>query len=107
MLAGAVESKYPVNTDSAGDTAHAPDRHEEHVMRIGSSIALIAIGAILAFALAPGVIPFLDQVLVGYILMVVGVLGLIISIAMSSRTRRTVVERRTAPETVVERRPEV
>ncbi len=76
-------------------------------MRIGSSIALIAVGAILAFALAPGLIPFLDQVLVGYILMVVGVLGLIISIAMSNRTRRTVVERRTAPETVVERRPEV
>lgn len=76
-------------------------------MRIGSSIALIAIGAILAFALAPGLIPFIDQVLIGYILMVVGVLGLIISIIMSSRTRHTVVERRTAPDTIVERRPEV
>ncbi|MFE4198730.1 DUF6458 family protein [Paenarthrobacter sp. NPDC056912] len=76
-------------------------------MRIGSSIALIAIGAILAFALAPGIIPFLDQILVGYILMIVGVLGLIISIAMSNRTRRTVVERRTAPEAAIERRPEV
>jgi hypothetical protein len=86
---------------------HAPDQHEEHVMRIGSSIALIAIGAILAFALAPGIIPFLDQVLVGYILMVVGVIGLIVSIAMSNRTRRTVVERRGDPHTVVERRPEI
>ncbi|MFI2564881.1 DUF6458 family protein [Paenarthrobacter sp. NPDC018779] len=76
-------------------------------MRIGSSIALIAIGAILAFALAPGLIPFMDQVLIGYILMAVGVLGLIISIIMSSRTRHTVVERRTAPDTIVERRPEV
>ncbi|MFF1831251.1 DUF6458 family protein [Paenarthrobacter sp. NPDC058040] len=76
-------------------------------MRIGSSIALIAIGAILAFALTPGLIPFIDQVLIGYILMVVGVLGLIISIIMSSRTRHTVVERRTAPDTIVERRPEV
>ncbi|HKU35260.1 MAG TPA: DUF6458 family protein [Paenarthrobacter sp.] len=76
-------------------------------MRIGSSIALIAIGAILAFALTPGLIPFIDQVLIGYILMVVGVLGLIISIVMSSRTRHTVVERRTAPDTIVERRPEV
>ncbi|MFJ4169760.1 DUF6458 family protein [Paenarthrobacter sp. NPDC089714] len=76
-------------------------------MRIGSSIALIAIGAILAFALTPGLIPFIDQVLIGYILMAVGVLGLIISIVMSSRTRHTVVERRTAPDTIVERRPEV
>lgn len=78
-------------------------------MRIGSSIALIAIGAILAFALAPpGIIPpFLDQVLVGYILIGgVGIVGLIISIAMSNRTRRTVVERRGDPHTVVERRDE-
>jgi uncharacterized membrane protein YedE/YeeE len=76
-------------------------------MRIGSSIALIAIGAILAFALAPGLIPFVDQVLIGYILMAVGVLGLIISIIMAGRTRRTdhVVERRDAPETIIERRP--
>lgn len=49
----------------------------------------------------------MDKVLIGYILMVVGVLGLIISIIMSNRTRHTVVERRTAPETIVERRPEV
>jgi len=76
-------------------------------MRIGSSIALIAIGAILAFALAPGLIPFVDQVLIGYILMAVGVLGLIISIIMASRTRRTdhVVERRDAPEAIIDRRP--
>jgi hypothetical protein len=86
---------------------HAPDQHEEHAMRIGSSIALIAIGAILAFALAPGIIPFLDQVLVGYILIAVGIIGLIVSIAMSNRTRRTVVERRGDPHTVVERRPEI
>ena len=78
-------------------------------MRIGSSIALIAIGAILAFALAPGIIPFVDQVLIGYILMVVGVLGLIVSIIMTNRTRRTdtVVERRAAPDTIVERRTDI
>ncbi|MEV7607139.1 DUF6458 family protein [Paenarthrobacter sp. NPDC089322] len=78
-------------------------------MRIGSSIALIAVGAILAFALAPGIIPFVDQVLIGYILMVVGVLGLIVSIIMTNRTRRTdtVVERRTAPDTIVERRTDI
>jgi hypothetical protein len=73
-------------------------------MRIGGSIALIAIGAILAFALAPNVIPFLDQVLVGYILMVVGVIGLIVSIIMASSARRshTVVDH-DGPDTVVER----
>lgn len=76
-------------------------------MRIGGSIALIAIGAVLAFALAPGIIPFLDQVLVGYILMVVGVIGLIVSIIMSSSARRehTVVDRR--PNTVVEERRDI
>ncbi|MGP0222068.1 MULTISPECIES: DUF6458 family protein [unclassified Paenarthrobacter] len=78
-------------------------------MRIGSSIALIAIGAILAFALAPGLIPFVDQVLIGYILIVAGVIGLIVSIILSTRTRRTdtVVERRGAPDTIVERRTDI
>ncbi|MGG5172931.1 DUF6458 family protein [Pseudarthrobacter sp. J1738] len=59
-------------------------------MRIGSSIFLIAVGAILAFALAPGLIPFVDQALVGYILMAVGVLGLIVSLVVASpgRNRR-------------------
>lgn len=64
-------------------------------MRIGSSIALIAIGAIFAFAIAPGIIPFVDQVLIGYILMGVGVLGLIISLIMASSNR---------PDRVVEHR---
>jgi phosphate/sulfate permease len=72
-------------------------------MRIGSSIALIAIGAILAFAIAPGVIPFVDQVLIGYILMVVGVIGLIVSLIMASSERRRIVEHH-GPDTVVEHR---
>ena len=68
-------------------------------MRIGASIVLIALGAILAFALAPGMIPFIDQMLVGYILMAVGVLGLIVSIIMAfSAHRHTVVEH--GPDTV-------
>ncbi|WP_334173425.1 DUF6458 family protein [Sinomonas sp.] len=62
-------------------------------MRIGSSIVLIALGAILAFALAPGLIPYVNQVVIGYILMVVGILGLIVSLIMASSTRRTVVHR--------------
>lgn len=56
-------------------------------MRIGASIALIAIGAILAFAVAPGLIPYVDQVLIGWILMIVGLLGLIVSIIMASTHR--------------------
>ncbi|HET6242419.1 MAG TPA: DUF6458 family protein [Arthrobacter sp.] len=61
-------------------------------MRIGSAIFLIAIGAILAWAVAPGLIPNVDQTMVGYILMVVGVVGLIASLVLASpgrgRTRR-------------------
>jgi hypothetical protein len=61
-------------------------------VRIGSAIFLIAIGAILAWAVAPGLIPNVDQTMVGYILMVVGVVGLIASLVLASpgrgRTRR-------------------
>ncbi|WP_104043333.1 DUF6458 family protein [Arthrobacter sp. ZGTC412] len=59
-------------------------------MRIGSAIFLIAIGAILAWAVTPGLIPFMDQVLVGYILIGVGVIGLIASLVLASpgRSRR-------------------
>jgi hypothetical protein len=59
-------------------------------MRIGSSIFLMAIGAILAWAITPGLIPNVDQTLIGYILMAVGVIGLIASLVLASpgRTRR-------------------
>ena len=63
-------------------------------MRIGSSIVLIALGAILAFAVAD-VVDFIDLTLVGYILMGVGVLGLIISLVMNApRSQRRVSESR-------------
>ncbi|MHC6594299.1 DUF6458 family protein [Arthrobacter sp. C152] len=65
-------------------------------MRIGSSIFLIALGAILAWAVAPGLIPFVDQQLVGYILMAVGVIGLIASLILASPSRRRVSESRSA-----------
>lgn len=61
-------------------------------MRIGSAIFLIAIGAILAWAIAPGLIPNVDQTMIGYILMVVGVIGLVASLVLANpgrgRTRR-------------------
>jgi Domain of unknown function (DUF6458) len=63
-------------------------------MRIGSSIGLIAVGLILALAvhLRLGVI---DLALVGWILVVVGVIGLVASLAVARR-----------PRTVVTREPE-
>lgn len=57
-------------------------------MRIGSSIFLIALGAILAWAVAPNLIPFVDQVMIGYILMAVGAIGLIASLVLASPSRR-------------------
>ncbi len=67
-------------------------------MRIGSSIVLIALGAILAFAVADGV-DFVDLALVGYILMGVGVLGLIIPLVMNApRSQRRVSESRSVQD---------
>lgn len=58
-------------------------------MRIGSSIGLIAVGLILALAvhLRLGVI---DIALVGWILVVVGVIGLVVSLSMARRARTVV-----------------
>ena len=67
-------------------------------MRIGSSIGLIAVGLILALAihLRLGVI---DLALVGWILVVVGVIGLVVSLAMARRHLSTFVSS-TASENV-------
>lgn len=56
-------------------------------MRIGSSIFLIALGAILAFAVQVQV-SFVDLTLVGYILMAVGVIGLIASLVLAAPRRQ-------------------
>jgi hypothetical protein len=56
-------------------------------MRIGSSIFLIALGAILAFAIQAQV-SFVDITLVGYILMAVGVVGLIASLLLAAPRRQ-------------------
>ncbi len=55
-------------------------------MYIGGSLFLLAIGAILAFAVQDA-INGVDLVTAGYILMAVGVLGLVLSVLMGSRTR--------------------
>ncbi|HEX6254697.1 MAG TPA: DUF6458 family protein [Euzebyales bacterium] len=60
-------------------------------MGIGSSIALIAIGAILAFALDFAVAG-VDIQVIGYILMIAGLLGLIFTaLIFGRRDSRTVV----------------
>ncbi|MDP9021876.1 MAG: DUF6458 family protein [Actinomycetota bacterium] len=62
-------------------------------MTIGGSIALIIIGAILAFAVEFE-IAGIDIDVVGFILMVGGLLGLIFGLSMLRRTRGPVVEER-------------
>lgn len=64
-------------------------------MKFGSSIALIALGAILSFAVKDTV-DIVDMVTVGYILMVAGFLGLIISLVLSAKNRSRTAETRTA-----------
>ncbi|GAB2938081.1 hypothetical protein GCM10027047_38180 [Rhodococcus aerolatus] len=67
-------------------------------MGIGAGIVLIAIGAILRFALTPDaqVNPVVNLGVVGVILMIVGVLGVILDLAvLMPRRRRTVDEPRT------------
>ena len=57
-------------------------------MRIGSSVFLIALGAILTFAVEAD-IPYISLDLVGYILMIAGVIGLIWGLLTSNRSRTT------------------
>ncbi|WP_144123718.1 DUF6458 family protein [Catellatospora sichuanensis] len=63
-------------------------------MGIGASLFLIALGAILTFALDVS-ISGLDLDVVGWILMVVGVLGMVLTLTIWSSRRRSVVT--TAP----------
>lgn len=57
-------------------------------MRIGASLVLIAIGAILKFAVTTSV-SGVNLATVGVVLMVVGIVGLVLSIILASTARRT------------------
>jgi hypothetical protein len=57
-------------------------------MRIGGSLLLIAIGAVLKFAVTASV-GGIDLGTVGIILMIVGVVGLLITLVFMTRRRRT------------------
>ncbi|MFY1653297.1 DUF6458 family protein [Solwaraspora sp. WMMB762] len=61
-------------------------------MGIGGSIFLIALGAILAFAVEAE-LGFLDLTTVGWVLMVAGVFGLALTLWFWQSRRRTVVSR--------------
>jgi hypothetical protein len=63
------------------------------IVETGTSLFLIAVGAILYFAVDAS-ISGLEITTVGLILMIVGVVGLVISLFMMSRRRATVVEDR-------------
>ena len=62
-------------------------------MAIGTSLFLLAAGAILAFAVEAE-FAGIDLEVVGIILMVIGVLGILLSLLMLNRSRTTRVERR-------------
>jgi phosphate/sulfate permease len=69
-------------------------------MGIGTSLLLIAVGAILKFAVTTSV-SGIDLATVGVILMIVGILGLVISLIFLLQSRETVVRDRT-----IDRRPD-
>ena len=71
-------------------------------MGIGTSVFLIALGAILTFALELRV-GFLDLDVVGWILMAAGVLGLIMTTLIWGNRRREVVTREPTGYRVEER----
>lgn len=64
-------------------------------MGIGSGIALIAIGAIIAFAIDVD-IAAIDLTMIGYILIAAGVLVFLISLVLMMRRRSAVSTQRTA-----------
>lgn len=70
-------------------------------MALGTSIFLIAVGAVLAFALDRDVVSVFNVNIIGYILMGVGVLGLILSFVINSQRsntqHRTVIDDRRLP----------
>ena len=61
-------------------------------MELGTSLFLIAVGAILTFAIN-ATVSGIDIATVGIILMIVGVVGLLISLFMLNSGRRTTVVR--------------
>jgi tetrahydromethanopterin S-methyltransferase subunit E len=67
---------------------------EEADMGIGASVFLIALGAILAFAVRDTTVGgWLDISTAGWVLMIAGLLGLVVTLIVWGRQRSTVVDR--------------
>ena len=73
-------------------------------MRIGGSLCLIALGAILTFAIHVQTTGFSIHT-IGIILMIVGGAALVLSLVLWSQRQRTVIRRGPAGEIIEERRP--
>lgn len=73
-------------------------------METGASVFLIAVGAILTFALERDLIDGVNLDVVGIILMAVGALGLLLYLAVWAPRRSRVVQRTVVAPPVVERR---
>ena len=73
-------------------------------MRIGSSLVLIAVGAILKFAVTAS-ISGINLATVGVVLMVVGIAGVVLSLILASTARRTEVVHQSTRADYVERPP--
>jgi hypothetical protein len=71
-------------------------------MGIGASVFLIAVGAILTFALDLSV-SGVDMKLVGVILMIAGVIGIVVDLAVFAPRRRSVDSGYSTTRTVIER----
>jgi hypothetical protein len=71
-------------------------------MGIGASVFLLAVGAILTFALSDQQVGVLDLNAVGWILMAAGVVGLVLTTMIWGRRRSTVVTERPATTAVTE-----
>ena len=74
-------------------------------MRIGSSLLLIAIGAVLRFAITTQSNHGVNYWTIGVILMIVGAVGLLISLALMTTRRRTDVQYRRDGATLTEPGP--
>ena len=77
----------PVNT-ATGPQGARPSAAERQVMGTGAAITVIAVGAILRFALPAGSPHSLNVHVVGVVLILVGVLGLLLSLLARAGPRR-------------------
>src|SRR3954447_13580948 len=95
-LASSVRRVFRGRRTAASGRFDQPEKRK-NIMRIGASLALIAIGAILKFAVHPHDTRGFDVGTAGVILMIVGAIGLLISVIWMATRRRTDVVQTGAP----------